>query len=198
MKHEWKKAEKQVYIPSTEPVVAEIPEYKYFTLSGNGDPNSKEFAQKIEALYAMSYAVRMMPRNGFTPEGYFEYTVYPLEGVWSGDALDKNTFNYTIMIRQPDFVSQTVYEKALAIAQKKKQNPNIANVKLEGLKDGKSVQMMHVGAYHSEPESFAKMDTFLQANGLVRRTATHREIYLSDPSKGDAFKQKTVLRYVVK
>ncbi|MEX6702392.1 hypothetical protein ABS315_22810 [Peribacillus frigoritolerans] len=24
----------------------------------------------------------MMPKQGYTPAGYFEYIVYPLEGIW--------------------------------------------------------------------------------------------------------------------
>lgn len=63
-------------------------------------------------LYSIAYVVRMIPRNGFTPNGYFEYTVYPLEGLWhlteegrNNKSLDKNELLYTIMIRQPDFVN---------------------------------------------------------------------------------------------
>ena len=62
----------------------------------------------------------MMPKNGFTPTGYFEYTVYPLEGVWDlteegkkETVLNKNELLYTIMIRQPDFVTDEVAEKAI-------------------------------------------------------------------------------------
>ena len=44
-----------------------------------GDPNQQDFADRIGALYPIAYAIRMMPRDGY-PEGYFEYTVYPLEG----------------------------------------------------------------------------------------------------------------------
>lgn len=29
----------------------------------------------------MNIQVLMMPKNGFIPDGYFEYTVYPLEGL---------------------------------------------------------------------------------------------------------------------
>lgn len=57
----------------------EIPEFKYFTLKGKGNPNSEAFKECIQVLYSLSYAIRMMPKNGITPEGYFEYTVYPLE-----------------------------------------------------------------------------------------------------------------------
>ena len=49
---------------------------------GKGNPNNEEFKDAVEALYSLSYAIRMMPKKGYTPEGYFEYTVFPLEGIW--------------------------------------------------------------------------------------------------------------------
>ena len=69
-----------------------------------------------------------MPKNGFTPEGYFEYTVYPLEGVWDltekgRQKFDKDELLYTIMIRQPEFVNQEVVEKAFEIVNKKNHTP---------------------------------------------------------------------------
>lgn len=47
-----------------------------------------------------------------------EYTVYPLEGVWDlteegrqSQVLNKDELLYTIMIRQPEFVTTEVFEK---------------------------------------------------------------------------------------
>ena len=82
MKYEWRKKEKEYYIPKEKPQSVEIPEFKYFTLKGKGNPNSEAFKECIQVLYSLSYAIRMMPKNGITPEGYFEYTVYPLEWIW--------------------------------------------------------------------------------------------------------------------
>lgn len=197
MKHEWKKSEKNTYLPLTEPCEITIPAHSYITITGKGDPNGEEFAHKVAALYSLAYAVRMMPKNGFTRDGYSEYTVYPLEGVWSGDVLDKNSYEYTIMIRQPEFVTNEVYTKALEIAKKKKPSPLLDDAKFETIKDGRCVQMMHVGSYATEMQSFAKIQEFLELNGLTRRGTTHREIYITDPSKVEPNKQKTVLRYQV-
>lgn len=107
MKHEWRKHEKELYLPREKPTLASVPEQKFFMIRGKGNPNSDEFSEKIEVLYSLSYAIRMMPKQGYTPEGYFEYTVYPLEGLWdlteegrTLDTLDKEELLYTIMIRQ--------------------------------------------------------------------------------------------------
>lgn len=82
MKYEWRKQEKILYLPKQRPELVTVPEQKFFMIKGKGNPNGEEFAEKIGALYSLAYAVRMMPKQGFTPEGYFEYTVYPLEGIW--------------------------------------------------------------------------------------------------------------------
>lgn len=197
MKYEWKKSEKATFQPKETPTLVNIPKAKYFTISGKGNPNEKEFSDKIGVLYSLSYAVRMMPKNGYTPSGYFEYTVYPLEGVWSGDPADKNTLVYTIMIKQPDFVDKNIFEKALEIANKKKPSPLLKEVKFEEVDDGLSVQMLHIGSYDNEPASFAKMTEFMKANGLNRRSQTHREIYLTNATKVPQDKLKTILRYTV-
>ena len=68
----------------------------------------------------------------------------------------------------------------------------------EEMEDGLCVQMMHTGTFDSEPLSFAKMDAYLTAQGLVRKSKIHKEIYLSDFRKTDPEKLKTVLRYFVK
>lgn len=82
-KHEWRKEGKALYLPKTQPELITIPAQKFFLVSGTGNPNtSPAFAENIGILYALSYAVRMMPKQGYTPEGLEPYTVYPLEGVW--------------------------------------------------------------------------------------------------------------------
>jgi len=113
MKYEWKKQEKDLYLPQETPTVITIPKHKFFAIKGKGNPNEADFSERISVLYSLAYAVRMMPKSGFIPNGYFEYTVYPLEGVWEGgNVSDKNSYIYTIMIRQPVFVTGEIVEKA--------------------------------------------------------------------------------------
>ena len=39
MKHEWRKKEKGIYLPKNKPETIQIPEYKFFTIEGTGNPN---------------------------------------------------------------------------------------------------------------------------------------------------------------
>lgn len=204
MKHEYKKQEKELYCPKETPQLLEVPKQKFFCIKGQGDPNKEDYSERVGVLYALSYAVRMMPKNGFTPKGYFEYTVYPLEGIWDLTEkgrhltyLDKNELLYTIMIRQPDFVTDEVVEKAFEIANKKKPHPLLKEAYFEEIEDGLSVQILHIGSYDTEQQSFDKMMDFIEQNNYERRLLTHREVYLSDVRKTEVSKLKTILRYTI-
>jgi hypothetical protein len=209
VKYEWLKNEKEIYLPKDKPELITVPKQKFFMIKGKGNPNSSDFSERVGVLYSLAYGVRMMPKNGFMPQGYFEYTVYPLEGLWDltdegkkEDKLNKNELLYTIMIRQPEFVTKEVAEKAFDIVRKKKPHPFIEEVIFDELEDGLSVHIMHTGAYDDEPESFAKMKQFINDNNLQIASLVHREIYVTakkdDCSAEDMKKLKTVLRYRVK
>lgn len=64
MKYEWRKQEKNLYIPKQKPELIIVPEQKFLMIKGIGNPNSEEFSEKIGALYSLAYAIRMMPKQG--------------------------------------------------------------------------------------------------------------------------------------
>ena len=208
MKTEWKKDEKKLYLPKNEAEQIIIPKQKFLIINGKGNPNSQDFADRIGVLYSLAYAIRMMPKNGYTPEGYVEYTVYPLEGLWDlseegrqKDAFSKEELVYRIMIRQPEFVTEDVVKRAFEITRKKKPNILLDEVTFETLNEGLCVQIMHIGSYDDEPASFEKMKKYISENELEIESLVHREIYVKavrgEPKEGEVEKQKTVLRYRV-
>lgn len=201
-KLEYKKVYKDIYIPPTKPVILEIPPIKFAVIRGEGDPNGDAFARATEALYTFSYAVKMSYKGDDVPEGFYDYKVFPLEGEWdlvdkSKSSKDKSNYAYAIMIRQPDFLTDELFERFIKVAKKKKQNPEIDRITYETFNDGLCCQMMHLGSYDDEPASFEKMEAFCVDNGYQRTSKLHREIYLSDPRKTEASKLKTVLRFKV-
>jgi hypothetical protein len=206
MKHEWKKHEKRLYLPKTNPEIVDVPELGFFCIHGEGNPNSGLFSEAIGVLYSLAYAVRMGPKQGFVPEGYFEYTVYPLEGVWdvserakeSGDAsLNKDELVYDIMIRQPEFITDDYALEVIERTKKKKPHKLLDDAQFITIREGKCIQMMHIGPYDDEPESFQRMEEFCKELGLKRQSKVHREIYISDFRKTEPEKLKTVLRFKV-
>ncbi len=205
IKYEWRKKEKEYYLPKSKPEVVDIKEFKFIQLSGEGNPNSEEFSGAIGVLYSLAYAIKMMPRNGIDIDGYYDYVVYPLEGLWDlkeeargKEVLDKNKLVYTIMIRQPDFVTDKVFAKAMEIVKKKKPHSLLDGVKFESIEEGKCVQMMHIGSFDDEAKTFEVMKKYCNDNNLEIRSMVHREIYISDFRKIAPEKLKTVLRYKVK
>ena len=204
MKHEWKKHEKEIYIPDDKPVIVTVPKYNYFMIEGKGNPNTEDFASRIELLYSLSYSIKMLPKKGFIPGGYFDYSVYPLEGMWDSSQdlndegeIDKEKLVYTLMIRQPEFVTEAVARMTEVKLISTKPHPLINEVKFGSIEDGLCVQLMHTGSYNNEKQSFEKMNTFIEQNGLKRKDLLHREVYINDPSKTVEEKRKTVLRYRV-
>ncbi|WP_448570064.1 GyrI-like domain-containing protein [Thalassotalea ganghwensis] len=207
-KYEWRKKEKKLYIPKQKPEIVEVPEFKFITIKGEGSPAESIFNECIGALYSVAYGIKMLSKKEeYQPSGYFDYTVYPLEGVWdiTEDAkkrfkgtIAKEDLIYQIMIRQPEFVDESVFRDILESVKKKKLNPLLEQVKFESIADGKCVQMLHLGRFEDEPEAFEKMEAFSRENGLTRLSKIHREIYLSDARKVVPEKLKTVLRFKVK
>ncbi|MGI6323097.1 MAG: GyrI-like domain-containing protein [Bacteroidales bacterium] len=206
MKHEWKKYEKQFYLPKNKPELISIPKFKFFTIEGSGNPNDDFFAEYIGVLYSLSYGIKMSPRKGIEPKGYFDYTVYPLEGVWDlndearksfDGTINKNDFVFKLMIRQPDFVDKDFALQILEQTKKKKPHILFEQVRFEEIIEGDCIQMLHLGSYDNEPVSFKLMESFAEQENYSRKSKTHREIYLSDARKVSADKLKTVLRFSV-
>ena len=204
-KYEWRKELKGLYLPKKQPTKIEVPKMQFFTIEGRGNPNSDEqFKGNIEILYSLSYAIRMMPKKGIIPEGYFEYTVFPLEGHWDLDEegrkldhLNKDHLVYKLMIRQPEFVTEDLFQYALNSVKEKKPNINLDTVTFESITEGLCVQSMHVGSYDKEPETFELMEQFCSGNNLKRIEKTHKEIYISDARRTPPERLKTVLRFKV-
>ncbi|HRX32140.1 MAG TPA: GyrI-like domain-containing protein [Tenuifilaceae bacterium] len=206
MKHEWKKAEKQFYLPKNKPELITVPSFKFFTINGKGNPNDNSFAEYISVLYSLSYAVKMSQKKGIVVEDYFDYAVYPLEGIWTlnndAEKTPDGKFNkcdliYKLMIRQPKFVTAGFAMKMVEMVKKKKPNSLLSEVNFEEITDGICIQMLHIGSYDSEPETFRLMHDFAEKENYIRTTQTHREIYLSDARKTPVEKLKTVLRFPV-
>ena len=205
-KVEWRKDEKSLYMPTAHPTLIRVPAFKFFVLEGSGNPNGPDFAACVAALYSLAYAVRMSSRQGLVLDGYFDYSVYPLEGVWDiSDALkkrydgtlDKNELVYRLMIRQPEFLTEDAAMGIIDRVQTKKPQPLLKQVMFEGYEEGACVQMLHLGSYDGEPASFEEMERFAGLEGRRRESKRHREIYLSDARKVAAEKLKTVLRFRV-
>jgi hypothetical protein len=192
-----KRDEKQFYSAPTDRFVeVEVPAMTYLQVDGAGSPESGAYARAVEALYALSYPVKFASK-----EAGRDYVVCPLEGLWWSERMGsftdraKDEWSWTMMIRQPDWITEdmvaAVRDKAIAKA------PAAAEVRLAGYAEGLSVQIMHLGSFESETPTVARLHgEYLPANGLVE-TGHHHEIYFSDPRTSAPEKLKTLIRQPV-
>jgi hypothetical protein len=202
-KFDFKKEYPELYKPSTKIItIINVPTMKFFMIDGVGDPNtSEEYKHAIECLYAVSYALKMKIVKKQTPSK--DYVVPPLEGLWymddmrNWDVNNKDSWQWTMMIRIPDFVSKNQIERARTIAQESKNPIALPLLYIKEYSEGISVQLMHLGRYDAEAPNIAKMHKYAIDNGYIL-AGKHHEIYLSDPRKGDPSKRKTILRQPIK
>ena len=201
-KHEYRKHEKELYSPKNTPRRVDAPSMNYIAINGTGNPNTEEFTHKIEALFTLAYALKMFPRKGVIIKDYFDYTVYPIEGVWDLSAkgrlesqLNKDELVYTIMLRQPFFITEELFNQAVETVLHK--NSLVSEVYWYSTIPSTCVQILHLGTFDSEPASFSKIDRYCELNGLKRQSHLHREIYLSDFRKTPSESLKTILQVEV-
>ncbi|SMC81838.1 GyrI-like domain-containing protein [Papillibacter cinnamivorans] len=212
---DYKKEFWDLYHPKAAPRLIDVPAILFLAVDGKGNPNEEggEYSRAMELLYALSYSIKMSKMGPEKPEGYFEYVIPPLEGLWwlEGDRpfafSEKDKFCWTSMIRQPEFVTPGMLDSAKAAVRKKKPELDVSRAKFFTYREGLCVQVMHLGPYDGEPATMARLQEFLRANGYRDAVSDrlpdgtvlrHHEIYLGDPRKTEPSRLKTVLRHPVK
>lgn len=159
-----------------------------------------DFSNRVSALYSLAYAIKMAYKSTAIQNEFDDFTVFPLEGIWQKIEeieLVKENLEYTIMIRQPDFICEDMVNIALERVKVKKPNPLFNEISFDTMQDGKCVEILHIGAFDDEPISFEKMKQFMLSNNLERTKSYHREIYLNNANRVEKSKLKTILRYSV-
>ncbi|MDR0811827.1 MAG: GyrI-like domain-containing protein [Paludibacter sp.] len=196
---DFKKTEKDLYQIKSTPSIIDVKEIIVIAIDGKGDPNtSAEYAAAIETLYGLSYAIKMGNK------AILEYVVPPLEGLWQGNGAsrtDKSNFVWTSFIRQPDFVTEAIFETAKKTLAKKKPSLDLTKARLEKIAEGLCVQVMHTGSYDNEPATIATMEKYAIESGYaidISEARRHHEIYLSDPRKVEPEKLKTIIRHPIR
>lgn len=212
MAFDFKRELKDIYRPKTTPSIIDVPTMRFLMVDGKGDPNtSDEYRSAVELLYGLSYTIKMSKKGSYFPDGYFDYVVPPLEGLWSLDdngefkgngaaITNKSKFLWTAMIRQPDFVTQGVFAWAKEKLAKKKPDLDLAQARLADFTEGLCAQVMHIGAYDDEPATVALLEKFIKDSGYTTAMTSirrHHEIYIGDPRKTAPEKLKTIIRHPI-
>ena len=226
MAFDFKKEYKEFYMPKNKPEIVKIPPMNYVAVRGKGNPNVEcgDYQQAISILYAVAYTLKMSYKTDYKIEGFFEYVVPPLEGVWwqgeqhpvdaemrtdrtdrrenvkGIDYSNKDTFNWISVIRLPDFITEKDFAWAVQTATKKKKI-DCSPAEFLTIDEGLCVQIMHQGSFDSEPATVALLEDYLKEQGYennINEQRLHHEIYMSDARKVAPEKWKTVIRHPIK
>lgn len=208
MPFDYKKEYKEFYLPPKTPGIVNIPAMHFLAVRGQGDPNKEDgaYKQAIGLLYAVAFTIKMSKLGNHKLDGYFDYVVPPLEGLWwqeglhSVDYSRKRDFQWIALIRLPEFVTKEAFDWAVReTAEKKKMD--CSPVEFFPWKEGLCVQCMHIGPYDEEPATVWAMEEYIRTHGYAAdfgENRYHHEIYLSDMRRCKPEKRKTVIRHPIK
>lgn len=207
MAFDYKKEYKEFYLPKNKPELITVPSMNFIAVRGEGDPNEEggAYKQSIGLLYGVAFTIKMSKKGKHQMEGYFDYVVPPLEGLWWQEGIEgvdyshKENFRWISMIRLPEFVTKEEFDWAAAEAAAKKKT-DFSKVEFLTYEEGLCVQCMHIGPYDEEPATIEKMDAFAEAQGFLPDfggSRRHHEIYLSDARRCKPENLKTVIRHPV-
>lgn len=208
MAFDYKKEYKEFYLPPKKPVLVTVPAMNFLAVRGQGDPNEEGGAYKaaIGLLYAIAFTIKMSKLGKHRLDGYFDYVVPPLEGLWwqegvrGVDYSHKEAFRWISLIRLPEFVTREAFDWAIQEATEKKKT-DFSSVEFFTWEEGLCVQCMHIGPYDDEPATVKAMEAYAAAMGYEEdfgKNRYHHEIYLSDARRCRQEKLKTVVRHPVR
>jgi hypothetical protein len=200
-KVDFKKTLKELYKPSFKEVVeTKVPELQFIMIDGIGSPGeAQEYLDALAVLYPVAFKIKFLSKAKSK-----DYVVPPLEGLWWADDMkdfiegNRDKWKWTMMIMQPDWITNEMFKKAIEQTQQKKPELSklLPKLRLEKYKEGKVAQIMHVGPYSEEGPTVQKVHDFIQNEGgtFDGHKQKHHEIYLSDPRKANPATMKTVIR----
>ncbi|MDX2286825.1 MAG: GyrI-like domain-containing protein [Bacteroidia bacterium] len=188
---------RHLYRPSAARVEeVEVPEFAFLMADGQGDPNtSPAYAEAVEALFSLSYALKFKVRQGPLA---LDYAVMPLEGLWWADDLaayetgDRSQWRWTMMIHQPEAVTEPLVAETLEALRRKKPLPGLDRLRFEVFEEGRCAQTLHIGPFSAEGPTIGRVHAFIGGRGSLR--GKHHEIYLSDIRRAAPEAWKTVIR----
>ncbi len=201
VKVDFKKTMKDLYQPNPNEVVGvDVPEMQFLMIDGMGSPgDSQEYLDALATLYPVAFKTKFLSKATGK-----DYVVPPLEGLWWADDMedftegDRDKWKWTMMIMQPDWITQKIINEAIENTKEKKPEfkDKFSKLRLEKYNEGKSAQIMHLGPYSEEGPTVEKIHKFIEDKGgsFNGQNKKHHEIYLSDPRKSKPENMKTVIR----
>ena len=197
-KIDYKKALSAFYRASAKQVVdVDVPKMRFLMIDGHGDPGvAAEYKAALEALYPVAFGLKFLAKKG---DLAIDYGVMPLQGLWWADDMNdfingrRDRWLWTLMIMQPEFISEAMFEEVCANVRAKKAPGRLGDIRLDGFDEGPAAQILHVGPYSEEGPTIQRIHEHIESHGH-QLSGKHHEIYLGDPRKSAPERLKTILR----
>jgi hypothetical protein len=185
----------------------DVPELTYLVLSGAGAPESDEFAEASEALFAVSATIHFVAKRRTGAA----HRRMPLEALWwSADAArvellaavalavadvrqsDRRSWRWQAMIAVASTVDDAAFDQAVVLAGKR-QVPRVDEVRKVTWREGPAAQVQHTGSYASAARAVTELHDAIERGGH-RAMGRHHEIYLTDPRRTERDAMRMLLR----
>jgi hypothetical protein len=194
-----------LYRPSAKAVEeVDVPELLYLALDGRveggvGPGESEDFAAAMGAMYGVAYGLKFMSK--LDPVDPIDFKLMAMEGLWAPESGvfewgKPEPWLYTLLMVQPDHITAAMFHEAVARTKEKHPNPALDLLRIERWREGRCIQIMHIGPYADEPRTLEMMDEYAVGHGL-EMIGRHHEIYLGDPRRAQPEKLRTILRHPV-
>jgi hypothetical protein len=179
-----------------------IPARRYFAIDGTDAPGSPEFRDAIGTLYPVAYTLHfeLKAREVDAPIGALQgvYWLGGREPTSMGEFQAASfgrgdSWRWRLLLPVPDPASIEEVEAAIRAVRTKKEPPRIDELWIDAWEEGTVGQIVHVGPYADEPATIERLDRAVAEAGLHSR-GVHHEIYLSDPSRSQPDRLRTLLR----
>jgi hypothetical protein len=193
-KIDFSKSHKDLYSATSKVKEVLADKATFLSFEGRGEPGGTAFQSAIQQLYSLAYTTKFMLKNS----GKIDFGVGKLECLWymeNPEAIPRTEWTWQLIVRIPDQVTESDLKKARREILERRQLDTSA-VRRWTWKEGRCVQILHVGPYDEVGATFQQLDEYARSKRLQTRSPGH-EIYISDPGRVAPARLKTIVRLPV-
>lgn len=166
----------------------------FVAVEGRGQPGGEAFQSAIQSLYGTVYTVKFTLKF----EKVVDFKVGKLECLYMSDPRKTPIaeWRWRFLVRVPEAVTAGHLAKVRKVLKERKGLDTKA-VKRVRWKEGRALQILHVGPYDEVGPVYRQLEAYASDHGLAIQCPAH-EIYLNDPRRVAPEKIKTIVRLSVK
>ena len=163
----------------------------FLAVDDTGAPGGEAFVRAVEQLYGLAYTAKFELKLS----GVLDFAVSKLECVYLVNDpihMPMDEWDWRVLIRIPEEVTQAHLNSARKTLMARK-GVDTSSVKRVTWREGRAVQMLHVGPYENLGETYKTLCEAAAGLGYRVKGPGH-EIYLSDPRRSAPEKLRTIVR----